>query len=213
MSTGPAGYATGGDDLGWLCPPNDVHDAAKWDAYWKAQLDHGLGPELFDMFCDVPSIVDALEANRFRSVLCVGSGISMEPQALADAGFDVTALDLSSWAMGQAEKRVGRSGRRPRYLVGDLMDPLICPGPFDMVIERKTLQLFPEDERAAALRSLAQRLAPRGIFFSHCHDGRWKPPAKPFHATRDWFGEHGWKAWQDGTPVTGHTVWLFQSTG
>ena len=93
------------------------------------------------------------------------------------------------------------------------MDPLMCPGPFDMVIERKTLQLFPEDERAAALHSLAQRLAPRGIFFTHCHDGRRKPPAKPFHATRPWFDAHGWDAWQNGTPVTGRAAWLFQSTG
>ena len=33
-----------------------------------------------------------------RTILCAGNGLSMEPHALAAAGFDVTAVGLSEWA-------------------------------------------------------------------------------------------------------------------
>jgi hypothetical protein len=50
-------------------------------------------------------------------------------------------------------------------VAGDLRDVTICPGPYDVIVERKTLQLFAEDEKSAAISAVAQRLGPRGIFF------------------------------------------------
>jgi len=35
------------------------------------------------------------------------------------------------------------------------MDPAICPGPFDVIVERRTLQLFPSGERGAAVARLS----------------------------------------------------------
>jgi hypothetical protein len=50
------------------------------------------------MFCEDWELVGAMRANGMKTVLCVGNGISQEPRALAWAGFDVTALDLSPLA-------------------------------------------------------------------------------------------------------------------
>jgi hypothetical protein len=68
-----------------------------------------------------------------RSILCVGAGISGEPHALAAAGFD---------AMVPSEFLEGRT------VAGDLRDVTICPGPYDVIIERKTLQLFAEHRQS-----------------------------------------------------------------
>ena len=145
------------DDMAWFFPPCDVRSGEPWDQYWGAQLDHGLGPQLQDMFCDDDALLDAMHTRGLTTVLCVGSGISQEPHALAAAGFDVTALDISPFAMRFASEltlspsRVGqffdlqrtRPGGTVKFAVGDLVDSTVCPGPFDVVIERKTLQLFP----------------------------------------------------------------------
>jgi hypothetical protein len=70
------------------------------------------------------------------------------------------------------------------------MNPGLCPGPFDLVLERRTLQLFAGfNQLDAAMTAVANRLDDRGILFSHCHDGGWRPPAEPRHVTRAWLME------------------------
>jgi len=89
-----------------------------------------------------------------RTVLCAGNGVSQEPRALATAGFEVTALDISRVAMSCTEgchddrgldfcsPHIRRQGRRVEFVVGDLLDTTLCPGPFDLIIERRTVQRF-----------------------------------------------------------------------
>jgi hypothetical protein len=194
------------DDFTWFFPPHDVHDRAAWDRYWHAQLEHGLTPPLFDMFCHDASLIQCLIERGTRTVLCAGSGVSQEPRALAAAGFEVTAMDLSptavhlaeTWRFGPkeldgfctAEQRA--PGGSAEFVIGDILDRSMCPGPFDAIIERRTLQLFPEHERGGALDMLASRLQPNGLFLSHCHDGGWKPPGRPVHQVERFFRDRGW---------------------
>jgi hypothetical protein len=57
-------------------------------------------------------------------------------------------------------------------VIGDLIDPAVCPGPFDVVIERRTVQLFRDDEeKHAAMDRLAARLGDRGLLVGHQHSG------------------------------------------
>jgi SAM-dependent methyltransferase len=213
-------------------PPASLTDAAAWDRYWEGVAASGFGG-LLTMFCRDGELVDVVRAAGFHSVLCVGNGISVEPRALEAAGLDVTVLDLSPRAAsllsaakvapdvidGLLEGRSRSPGGRLRFVTADLMNPDACPGPFDVVIERLTLQLFDEKTRPQALEAVARRLAPRGIFLSHCHDGSWKPPAPPRHATKKWFVANGWMLWE-GVDLesmrelrTHRVAWLQTSTG
>jgi hypothetical protein len=109
--------------------------------------------------------------------------------------------------------RSPRPGGHAEFVVGDLCDVASCPGPFDVVIERKTLQLYSDGERPAAMKAATDRLASRGIFYSHCHDGGWRPPAPRRHHLEPWFVGEGWKFLGGGTPLTGRVAWLFTTTG
>ena len=216
-------------ELSWLDPPTDPLDVAAWDRYWTEQVRHGLGPPMFDMFCDDCDLVTVMNNEGMRTVLCAGSGISQEPRALAEAGFEVVALDFSLQATGIArafelppeafEDFCGPGLRRPGghvdFVVGDILDSAACPGPFDVIIERRTAQIFFNHDIGAVLSALVKRLDHNGIFLSHCHDGSWKPPAEPRHFTKPWFQENGWTIW-DGSPgrkPSGRVAWLFTSTG
>jgi hypothetical protein len=147
-------------------------EAGPWDEFWTDQMQSGMAG-FVDMFCDDGRLIDAMRANRLKTILCVGSGISQEPKALALAGFDVTVLDISPLALKIAQEcdvpdtfllklsdgRQARRRRPVRFVAGDLLDAGLCPGPFDVVLERKTLQLFPDEDRPAAMRAFAARVA------------------------------------------------------
>ncbi len=154
------------DAFDWLLPPQNVHDAAAWDRYWSDQIAHGVDPAFSELFANVGLTDSVMRQAGLQTILCIGNGMSREPHALAAAGFDVTVLDLSplaarlmqSWQMpagetfGFFDKSLLRAGGRLRFVVGDLIDPGVCPGPFDVIIERRTLQLFSDEERPGLWR-------------------------------------------------------------
>ena len=217
------------DELSWLNPPQSMHDPAAWDRYWDGHATNGIGPGFSDMMAGDPPTAKAMAELGVKTVLCAGNGISQEPRALAEAGFEVTSVDLSpvavmlaqAWKFGPAdlERFVSpeqqKKGGSVRFLTGDFLDPQICPGPFDMIIERCTIQNFSNAERGCALDALVARLKKDGIFLSHCHDGGWRPDREPMHATWQLFVERGWTIWSWGTErrPAGRAAWIYQTTG
>lgn len=216
-------------DLSWLYPPDNPEDVAGWDRHWAEQVAHGLGPQIFDLFCDDRKFVTMMNDQGMRRILCAGNGISQEPQALAAAGFDVVALDISPQATEIARSLapiperlrhyIDDSMRRPGghvdFVVGDIRDSAICRGPFDLIIERCTAQLYANRGLDTLINKLAERLDSNGILFSHCHDRAWRPPAEPRHPTRSWFEQNGWTIWNSGSASKppGRVACFFSSTG
>ncbi len=202
-----------------------TNDSAASDAYWKDRIDRQL-VGFVDLMSSDGALVDAARASGFRTVLCVGNGISLEPHALVAAGFHVTVLELSpfanhilSRAKPQAEhvnrilqNRVLRPGGRLEIVTGDLRDASLCPGPFDVVIERRTLQHFPESERSAAVAALAVCVASVGIFLSEHDDQATQEPSATSHSVRSWFERHGWAIWPVPLPIIGRVAWC-EATG
>ncbi len=184
-------------DSSTVQPPQDVRDALAWDRYWKDQAARGLRPHLFNpYFTDDLDLIAYMTSRGFRSALCVGSGISPEPRTLAAAGFDVTALDFSAAAARLAQAVPldtdllnSFMGGTLSYVTDDLLDAAVCPGPFDVVIERRW-------QPGDALEALARRVRPDGLFVSHYHSGWWKGPMPPVHVHESWFRDQGWTIWR-----------------
>jgi hypothetical protein len=197
----------------WMWPPRDVHDASAWDRYWTEHAVRNFPvTRFFDRISDVDGTAVMLRDNGLRSVLCVGSGVSCEPPALAAAGFEVTVLELSTTAIELARTMFGLVPRLT-YLGGSLLDDRLLPGPFDMIIERRTLQLFNDTDRREGLAALARRLGNPGVFLSHCHDSTASPGGRASHATRSWFTEQGWRTVGKGDAIEGRCAWFVTSTG
>jgi hypothetical protein len=216
------------EGFSWLIPPHNTADPAAWDEYWTNQLTHGIGPALYDMFSDDRELLAAMRGLQIQTILCAGSGVSLEPCALAAASFRVIALDNSPQALAIAQARPAgpehleifldeqshKAGGNVAYVVGDLFDPAIAPGPFDVIIERRTLQNYVEPAFSQLLAALIARLSPEGIFLTHCHDSRWRPPAQPRHVTSSWWLAQGGVLWSGGFPKpTGRVAWPVTSTG
>jgi hypothetical protein len=86
--------------------------------------------------------------------------------------------------MHQSAACPNQGGGTLTFVTGDLMDPDVCPGPFDVVIERRTLQLFPATEQMEGLERLIARLGTPGLFVSHQHLGCWRPGDSREHYAR-----------------------------
>ena len=94
-------------------------------------------------------------------------------------------------AIHRSVDRGPRGGGALAFVTGDLMNSDVCAGPFDVVVERRTVQLFPQHERFSALGRLVDRLAGRGVFVSHQHQGWWKPHEPRTHYAEAWLKSQG----------------------
>ena len=217
------------DDFSWLMPPRELHASEPWDQWWRNQFTAQIPLMFVDIFCHDDPLLDAIHARGLSTVLCVGSGVSAEPHALAGAGLQVTALDLSPLAMHAAAKislnpehtkqffkpEHLRPGGSLQFCVGDLTDAAICPGPYDVIIERKTLQLFPDTERGDATAAVLRRLADNGSLLTHSHDGGWKPGTPPRSPVAPLLESSGIHVMGLGgqLPPEGRVAFVFRSTG
>lgn len=141
------------------------------------------------------------ERNR-RTILFAGNGVSQEPRAFAHAGFDVAAVDISPNATDEAMRSSLRDehlsgtfcvvrngeweeatvsaeavpGGSVRFVVGDLVDLAVEPGPFDCVISLSMLQYYEGEVLENLCRSLVDRLEPDGILIVgvHSSSSSWK---------------------------------------
>jgi len=217
------------DDLEWLNPPCTIADVAAWDKYWRDQISHGLTPLLFDLCNHGGDLAAVMAKLGMRSVLCAGNGISQEPKAFAEAGFDATALDPCAVAMSFAQAwnfgpkdyefnmddQPRRKGGKVQFVMGDILDPGTCSGPFDVVIERRMLQLLEPERRPAALAALASRMKENSILLSHTHYGNWRPEQGDTHPLQSLYLDAGWQLWNphDAPKPPGRVAWLYFSTG
>ena len=101
--------------------PPETKDAEFWDRWWRERHSEcSPDGDMFPQFHQVPfdgergnlsylprDNDDLLAAVMYEyglgTVLCAGNGVSQEPRALAAAGFDVTALDISPVAVNCAK--------------------------------------------------------------------------------------------------------------
>jgi SAM-dependent methyltransferase len=102
-----------------------------------------------------------------RRCLVVGCGLGDDAEALASAGFDVTAFDVSPTAIQAARQRFPRSG--VDYVISDVLHPPESwMAAFDLVFEAFTLQVLPPDARRKAQTSIAGYVALGGRLFVVC---------------------------------------------
>jgi len=144
----------------------DMGNAHFWDSWWEERISRGRTPMCMLPIVEAPMIkyggtyVDVVNSDELlmavmaeyglKKVLCAGNGLSQEPRALARAGYDVTALDLSPKASELAKTHefnpndfnyfyapgAERPGGQLDFVVGNFLDTAVCPGPFDVIIER-----------------------------------------------------------------------------
>jgi SAM-dependent methyltransferase len=85
----------------------------------------------------------------------LGCGSGASAVWLAQQGFEVTALDLSTLAIEQARQRADEAGVSVRFLVADLLNPPSeLAGPFDFFFDRGCYHVVRREDGTAYLQTL-----------------------------------------------------------
>jgi ubiquinone/menaquinone biosynthesis C-methylase UbiE len=112
-------------------------------------------------------LVRARELNQGR-VLDVGSGTGENALFLAENGFSVTGVDLSSRAIAAARAKTVE--RRPKvdFQVGNALSLDFKDDLFDNVIDSGLFHTFTDNDRPTYAHEIARVLVPGGKYFMLC---------------------------------------------
>jgi len=128
---------------------------------WARQVPH---PLLTDWLQHRPAV------GLGKSAIVIGCGLGDDAEALASAGFVVTAIDISSEAVNWCGQRFPDSA--VSYRVQDLFNtPKSWCQSFDLVLESCTLQALPAEIRPEAMAQIADLVAPGATALVICRGG------------------------------------------
>ena len=96
------------------------------------------------------------------SVLSLGEGEGRNAVFLAQHGWQVTAVDLSSSALSKTRRLAAEAGGKVAALNADLNDLTILPGAWDLIL--CFFVHLPAPERAALHRKVVAGLKPGGVY-------------------------------------------------
>jgi hypothetical protein len=136
-------------------------------------------------------------------ILIPGAGRSLEPVALAEAGFDVTVVDGAPSAVAMQRAHFERLKLPARAEVEDLF-AWAPDAPFDAIYDQTCLCALPPGLWPGYVRRLHQWLRPNSTLFILFMQSD-RPSGPPFHcdmrAMRHLFGPPGW-VWPSALPET-----------
>lgn len=118
-----------------------------------------------------PYLVDWLDRHPLprpgAPAVVVGCGVGDDAEAAAEAGYRVTAFDLSPSAIDMCRRRWPESS--VEYVVANLFDPPGgWAGSFDLVFECNTIQIMPDELRVPTRDAIAALAAPGGAVLVSC---------------------------------------------
>jgi SAM-dependent methyltransferase len=136
-------------------------DANAYSSLWFDLFLTPIAPE--QTAAEIAFIARLLPLPDFADVLdlCCGSGRHALP--LAARGYRVTGVDRAAPALAQARQEAARRGLAARFIQADMADPDAAPGPFGAALSLwQSFGYGDTAANAALLRSVRDRLAPRG---------------------------------------------------
>ena len=134
-----------------------------WDQFFRRRLGSGNDLDWGGLWTE-PFLVPLREAGA-RTIVELGCGTGNDAARLADAGYSVTAVDLSSEAVGRARARYGSVAR---FVIADMTQRLPFPGgSFDAVMSNVAMHMFPDAVTRAVFAEVGRVVRSGGLFLFH----------------------------------------------
>jgi SAM-dependent methyltransferase len=149
-----------------------------WDRFFRQRRESGDDLD-WEGLWTAPFLAPLREAGA-RSILELGCGTGNDAARMADEGYSVTAIDLSSEAVGQAGARFGEM---VSFMVADMTQRLPFPdGAFDAVMSNVAMHMFPDGVTRAVFAEVGRLVRAGGLFVFHVNAledrplrARWQP--------------------------------------
>jgi SAM-dependent methyltransferase len=141
-----------------------VHAGAEfWDGFFRQRLESGADLDWAGLWTGPFPVT--LRRAGVRTVLELGCGTGHDTARLAVEGYEVTAVDLSGKAVGQAR---ARSGSLARFVVADMTRRLpFGDGSFDAVMSNVAMHMFPDVVTRSVSAQAGRLVRAGGLFVFH----------------------------------------------
>ena len=136
-----------------------------WDGVWSKDENREFWTRV------APEVVHLIESHPPGShpdVLDLGCGLGRHAIAFAQAGYRVTATDLSPQAISHVEEWAKELGVQVRTQICRFTDDVFPPESFDIVLSINVIYHGHPDQFAQAIENVRRWLKPRGIFYFTC---------------------------------------------
>ena len=151
-------YQEKDDPLGWF---DSIYTDAEGDHNAVFWADLQANPCLLRWLRESP------QEHEGKKAVAVGCGVGDDAEAMSEAGYEVTAFDISPEAIRLCKNRYPDT--KVNYLVADLFDsPEQWAEAFDLVYECNTIQVLPGQYRIRARDAMVSLLAPQGDMRVSC---------------------------------------------
>ena len=111
-----------------------------------------------------PELIAFIEDNPPSKALDLGCGTGTNAITLAQHGWQVRGIDFISKAIRTGKKKAKQAGVQVDLLVGDVTNPNLVKGQYDLVLDIGCYHALNPNRRAAYLNNLLNVLAPGGTF-------------------------------------------------
>jgi SAM-dependent methyltransferase len=162
-----------------------------WDRFYQQRRESGDDLDWAGLWTE-PFLVPLQQAG-VRTILELGCGTGNDAARLADAGYSVTAADLSGEAVEQARAKFGQA---VRFVVADIAQRLpFADGSFDAVMSNVAMHMFPDDVTRAVFAEVGRVVHVGGLFVFHVNAledrplrARWQPARElePDFVVEEW---------------------------
>ncbi len=143
-----------------------------------------LGHTPWDTGVSPPELLAFLDGHQPGRALELGCGTGTNALAMAQRGWQVTAIDFSWLALRTAQRRFSRSGRSAQLARGDVAEMQAATGTYHLVLDIGCFHSLPADRRVVYARNLRRRLAPAATYllYTFLQSGAAEEPRWPTSA-------------------------------
>lgn len=128
------------------------------------ELRYLLGDTPWDTGVSPPELLAYLHRHPPGRALDLGCGTGTNTLALAERGWEVTAIDFSSGALRVARRRFSRIGKTAVLARGDVAEMVAASGIYHLVLDIGCFHSLDPQRRAAYAHSLRQHVGPGTTF-------------------------------------------------
>ena len=136
-----------------------------WDAYWDNELNRSYWLEPDKV---VTELIATLYKPKTKDILDLGCGIGRHTIFLAEAGYNVTAVDSSQEALDILKYQVDEKGLKVIIINGNYSEELFPENSFDLIIAYNVIYHGYREDFAQAVHLVCKWLRSDGLFFFTC---------------------------------------------
>jgi len=152
---------------------------------WDSSYGAGQRPP-WDIGRPQPAFVQLAEGGAFTGrVLDAGCGTGEHALLAAASGADVTGVDVSASAIGQAKEKAATRGLNVRFEVGDALNLGQLGATFNASVDSGLFHVFDDDDRVKYVTSLASVIEPGGTCYLMCFSENQPGDFGPRRVTQD----------------------------